>query len=373
MFKILKMGEMEPLNVSTLRKIADRIDFFPIYQRYGNIWSPERKKLLIDTIINGFDIPKFYFNYFLEANNILNPKGSSYAVIDGKQRLQTILDFLNDDFKLSNNFVYYEHPDIDLSNLTFSDLTINHPNVASIIEEYILDIVYIITDDEDRLEELFLRLNGGYALTNAEKRNAIGGDLNREIRTIVESHPFFVNKIRFKNPRYQHQDLLTRLLLIEKNEALVSLTNIALDQFVRDRRIESHETNNLVAKTISELDKFVVAFGDKDVLLRGKGVIPVYYYFISRHNPILDSFREFILQFENLRADNRSKPEEEQLPILIEFDRWNQQGVHRQNSLQERLEIISRYYTKFVEMGFINIDTEVQLNDLEIDQEEDDN
>lgn len=370
MFKILKLGEMEPLNVGTFHKIHDKIDFFPIYQRYGGIWSLERKRLLIDTIINGFDIPKFYFNYFVEANNILNPKGFSYAVIDGKQRLQTILDYLNDKFSLSDNFVFYADDNINLSNLRFSELSNRFPAIASSIEEYILDIVYVITDEEDKLEELFLRLNGGYALTNAEKRNAIGGHLNREIREIVENHGFFQQKIRFKNPRYQHQDLLTRILFIESSNELVSLTNSVLDEFVRANQYNSQDCEDLISRTISELDKFVEAFEDKDVLLRGKGIIPVYYFFISRFNPDLATLRNFIEQFEQIRTENRSLPDDEQVSILIEFDRWNQQGVHREKSLNERLEIINRFYSKFQEQGQISIETNVLLNDFELDNEE---
>jgi hypothetical protein len=373
MFKILKLGEMEPLSIGTFHKIHDKIDFFPIYQRYGGIWSNERKKLLIDTIINGFDIPKFYFNYFIEENNILNPKGYSYAVIDGKQRLQTILDFMNNKFGLSDNFVFYENENINLSGLRFNELAQRHSNIASRIEEYILDIVYVITDEEDKLEELFLRLNGGYALTNAEKRNAIGGHLNRAIREVVEQHEFFQQKIRFKNPRYQYQDLLTRILFIESSNQLLSLTNTVLDQFIRDNQNDSADCRDLIAKTVSELDKFVSVFEDKDPLLRGKGIIPVYYFFLSRNNPDLGSFRNFIEQFEQIRSENRSLPEEEQVSILIEFDRWNQQGVHREKSLIERLEIIDRYYARFHSDGQVSIRTNVHLADLEIDNEDDTN
>lgn len=370
MFKILKLGEMEPLSIGTFHKIKEKIDFFPIYQRYGGIWSTERKRLLIDTIINGFDIPKFYFNYFVEANNVLNPKGYSYAVIDGKQRLQTILDYLNDKFSLSDNFVFYEDSNLNLSNLRFSELSKRYPAIAYSIEEYILDIVYVVTDEEDKLEELFLRLNGGYALTNAEKRNAIGGHLNREVREIVENHNFFLQKIKFKNPRYQYQDLLTRILFIESNDELVSLTNNVLDGFVRANQNDSQECQDLITKTISELDKFIEVFDDKDPLLRGKGIIPVYYFFISRFNPDLRNLRDFVEQFEQIRAENRSLPEEEQVSILIEFDRWNQQGVHREKSLNERLEIIKRFYNKFQTDRRISIKTNVLLNDLEIDNED---
>ena len=371
MFKILKIGELEPLSIRAFQKIADRVDFAPIYQRYGNIWSPEKKRLLIDTIINGFDIPKFYFNYFVEENNILNPTKAIYAVIDGKQRLQIILDFLNDKFALDEEFVYYENPQFDLKGLKFSEIAIQHSYVASIIENFVLDIIYVITDEEDKLEELFLRLNGGAALTNAEKRNAIGGFINRQIREIVEHHIFFLNKLRFKNPRYQYQDLLTRLLFIEENNALLSLTNSALDRFVRDKANDTPEVNTLLQRTIITLDLFSVVFQDKDILLKGKGIIPVYYFFLTRHTPNPQNVRIFLEQFENVRLENRSLPEEEQKPILIDFDRRNQQGVHRDKSLKERLDVLTRYYEKFLVDGEINIRTSIVTDDIQLDEDED--
>lgn len=370
MFKILKIGELDPISIKAFHKIADKIDFVPIYQRYGNIWSPEKKKLLIDTIINGFDIPKFYFNYFVEENNILNPSKAIYAVIDGKQRLQTILDFLNDKFALDDEFVFYEMPSQNLKGLRFSQIASQHSYIASIIENFILDIVYIVTDEEDKLEELFLRLNGGYALTNAEKRNAIGGFLNKKVRETVEQHNFFTNKLRFNNPRYQYQDLLTRLLFVEENEALISLTNSALDKFVRANNNESQDNNDLFNKTIAALDLFSNVFLDKDTLLRGKGIIPVYYFFLTRHNPNLAQTREFLEQFERIRTENRSLEEEQQNPILIDFDRRNQQGVHRDKSLKERYDVLTRYYDKFIQDGQITIQTSIATDDIELDEDD---
>lgn len=373
MFKILKIGELEPLSIKSFQKISDRVDFAPIYQRYGNIWSPEKKKLLIDTIINGFDIPKFYFNYFVEENNILNPTKAIYAVIDGKQRLQVILDFLDDKFALDSEFVYYDEPQYNLKGLKFSQIAVEHSYIASIIENFILDIVYVITDEEDKLEELFLRLNGGSALTNAEKRNAIGGFLNRKIREYVEQHIFFTTKLRFKNPRYQYQDLLTRLLFIEDSNALLSLTNLALDKFVRDRASESDEINGLLQKTTSILDLFGEIFRENDTLLKGKGIIPVYYFFISRHTPLQQSVRDFLEQFESIRLENRTLKEEEQKPILIDFDRYNQQGVHRDKSLKERLDVLTRYYEKFLVDGKITIDTSIVTDDIQFEDEDEEN
>lgn len=371
MFKILKLGELEPMSIGAFKKIISKVDFFPIYQRYGNIWGIEKKKLLIDTIINGFDIPKFYFNYFIEKDNLLNSNNAIYAVIDGKQRLQIILDFLDDKFGLDKEFVFYENPDYNLKNLYFSELSVSHSSIASIIENYILDIVYIVTDEEDKLEDLFLRLNGGYALTNAERRNAIGGFLNKNIREIVEDHVFFTNKLKFKNPRYQYQDLLTKLLFVEYKNELVSLTNSSLEKFVREMAIESDDKIELLNRTRYKLNFLSEIFQDNDNLLKGKGIIPVYYYFIFRQNfgPVL--FRMFFEQFEILRIQNRSLSDDQQKSILIDFDRLNQQGVHRDKSLKERYEVLRRYFEEFLITGVINLETSINTNDLDILDEDD--
>ena len=40
----------------------DAIWVDPEYQRQGEVWSLEKKQLLIDSIINRYDIPKLYFH-----------------------------------------------------------------------------------------------------------------------------------------------------------------------------------------------------------------------------------------------------------------------------------------------------------------------
>jgi hypothetical protein len=59
----------------------------PDYQR-GLVWSDEDRNRLITTIMSGGDIGKFVF-----ARNDYGTEGDLYEVIDGKQRLDTILSF----------------------------------------------------------------------------------------------------------------------------------------------------------------------------------------------------------------------------------------------------------------------------------------
>lgn len=344
MFTILKKDELKPLTIQGFSEIINKIDFEPTYQRYGNIWSTSKKQLLLDTVINEFDIPKFYLNYFINENNDLNPNNFVYAIIDGKQRLLAIKEFLENKLRLSDTFIYYKDENINLRGLNRIEIAENFPQISYIIDNYILDVVYIVTDEEEKIEELFLRLNGGSALNNAERRNAIGGYLNRKIREIAESHPFFVENIKFKNPRFQHQDLLTKIAFIEFHNRLQTLSNDSLNQFVRTHNIENLETTDFIEKLIHKLDLLSKEFHPNDKLLVGKGIIPVYYWFINENNLYNINIRTYLESFEELRKENRLLEPEKQNPELVDFDRWNQQGTHRDKSLAGRVKILSKYY-----------------------------
>lgn len=351
MFKIYKLGELGDFNIETIISLRDSIDFHPVYQRYGGIWSKEKKQLFIDTILNDYDTPKFYFNYFSDSSNPLNSSNKIYAIVDGKQRLEAIFDFLADKFPLSQEFRFYDDENIKLKNLKYSEIAEKHPFILSKFYNYNLDIIFIDTDDEDKLEELFLRLNGGEALTNAEKRNAIGGEFNRKVREIVETHNFFTNKLRFNNPRYQYQDLFIKLALTEYNDELVSFKNNTLYNFIKDNKNFDSNISNVFTKVEDNLNQFKECFNDKDPLLSSKGVLPVFYFFYTRHLPENELFYSFLIEFEEIRKENRKKESSEANPVLVEYDRLNQQGVHLEKSLKLRYKVIEKTFNHFKRFG----------------------
>lgn len=359
MFKIYKLGDFGIFNIEKILSFETSIDFHPVYQRYGGIWSKEKKQLFIDTILNDFDTPKFYFNYFSDEKNSLNTNNKLYAVIDGKQRLEAILDFVNNKFRLSNNFKFNDDENIILKDLNYSDIVDKYPSVLSKFFSYELDIIFVDTDDEDKLEELFLRLNGGEALTNAEKRNAIGGDFNRRVRETVESNDFFTEKLRFKNPRYQHQDLFVKLALTESNSELVSFKNNSLYNFIKDNKDFSGKIVEVFDKVINNLNDLSQCFESKDSLLASKGIIPVYYYFYTRHLPENEMFYNFLQLFEDVRKQNRRKESHEANPLLMEYDRLNQQGVHLEKSLRFRYNVLEKgfnFYKKNKTLEHFSLD-----------------
>ena len=72
----------------------DLLDLSPDFQR-RSVWSENAKSYLIDTLISGLPIPKILF--LQELRNSRNVR----IVIDGQQRIRTILGFVNGDFKIS--------------------------------------------------------------------------------------------------------------------------------------------------------------------------------------------------------------------------------------------------------------------------------
>src|SRR5437762_14293169 len=90
---------------SALVVYSDRqeIELDPDYQRISGIWTLEKRQLLIDSIINGFDVPKLYFHEFIPFKTI-GGKRYRYAIVDGKQRIQTVWDFIDGKISLASDF-----------------------------------------------------------------------------------------------------------------------------------------------------------------------------------------------------------------------------------------------------------------------------
>lgn len=75
--------------------IAFGIDFEPEYQR-GYIWKDSDREALFDSIFMGADIGRFVLRKLSEAE--WRESGNSYEIVDGKQRLLTLLDYYQNRF-----------------------------------------------------------------------------------------------------------------------------------------------------------------------------------------------------------------------------------------------------------------------------------
>jgi hypothetical protein len=342
-----------PFQNSTILRINSEkevINTAPIYQRQGGIWNEQKKQLLIDSILNDYDIPKLYFH--LLGNNKKNSTEFDYAIIDGRQRIEAIWAFIEGDFLLSDDFEYLHDNKVKAAGLTYSDLAREYPKLKIRFDSYNLPIILVDTDDLDLIEDMFSRLNEAVPLNAAEKRNSLGGPMAKAIRE-VSCHQFFTEKVNFSNNRYQHREVTARLIFIEyslKNqEKIIDTKKPYLDKMVVEYNEQDLDPSPIVNKVYIVLDKMVSVFGKKDELLRAQSTITVYYMLFSdaiKKQSVDKVSRKKFLKFNAELASNR-KIAEKDITLanfdFLEFERMSQQGTNDANSIKERTRILSEY------------------------------
>lgn len=370
MFEKIEYSPIGKSDVKTLRELlqSDKIDKSPDYQRFGKLWSKEKKQLLIDSIINRYDIPKIYFHYLASASRELNQTDKLLAIIDGKQRLEAVEEFLKNELRISQNFTFLKDDSIDLKGLSFSQIENRFPWIADDILNYRFDFVFIETDERERIDELFLRLNEGVPLNNSERRKSYGGYLVLYALQKVEELEFFTNKVSFSNKRLEHFDLYTKLALIESSEDLKSFTKTTLDRLIKENKVQSQEIDDSLSRLDNNLKLLTKYFEDRDELLRSKSIVPLYYIFILKEGDNQGNNKlNFLRSFHELRKVNRKDlPYDRVNQIMIEFDRLTQQGANQKKSLEKRLLMLDRFYEKYVELGKLEIDTKISTAGLDL-------
>lgn len=113
------LGQYPSSSVLVVYSEREEIELSPDYQRISGVWTREKRQLLIDSLLNGYDVPKFYFHAFTPSRT-KGVRTYRYAIIDGKQRLQAIWEFINDELPLAEDFVYLHDEGIELGGLTYS-------------------------------------------------------------------------------------------------------------------------------------------------------------------------------------------------------------------------------------------------------------
>jgi uncharacterized protein with ParB-like and HNH nuclease domain len=81
----------------------DQLELNPRFQR-RSVWTDSARSYLMDTIVRGKPIPKVFIRQKLNTTT----KKSIREIVDGQQRMRTILSYMNDGFQISkrHNSIY---------------------------------------------------------------------------------------------------------------------------------------------------------------------------------------------------------------------------------------------------------------------------
>ena len=160
------------------RKMAEREVVMPGFQRQY-VWDRPRASRLIESFMMDLPVPPVF---------VSEQKDRTLLVIDGRQRLETIHRFFNEEFREAGNGKGAQkfrlagvNPDGRLNNKAFSDLD---PVDQRLLRNTVLRVLVIRQLDPDKnpaaIHHIFERLNtGGMQLRDQEVRNCIyAGGLN---------------------------------------------------------------------------------------------------------------------------------------------------------------------------------------------------
>ncbi len=309
-----RMEALRANNILQLHQWQEQINLDPPYQRLS-VWDRPKRQTFIDSILNGFDIPKLYFH---DVGSTIDSGPYRYAVIDGKQRLQALWDFMSNQLPLGRDFVFFDDPKVEAAGLTYDELMAQAPRLRARFDDFDVPVTVVQTDDENFIEDLFARLNIQVPLSAPEKRNALGGPLPFIIRKIGVS-PFFREYVRIRIDRLQHFDLAAKFLYLTYVDDVSSTKRQTLDNFVssfrkfRDEQKPQASKGNLRSlqeRTESLLEEMRSFFTKKDPLLASSGRATLYFHIFRRYRQLSQAIpltREMLEEFNELVTAARNK------------------------------------------------------------------
>jgi hypothetical protein len=246
-----------------LDKIYKRRDRYliPEWQR-GDVWNMERQQQLIDSILRGWKLPKFYF---VKSDN------EDYEVVDGQQRLNAIFDFFENELSLSaSSMKMFGGP-------LYKDLK---QKVADSFDDFEIEFDEIEDATEEDLKQFFQRLQQGLPLTGSEKLNSVHSKLRDFCRSLVQ-HEFFKKSVALADTRLAHFDIITKAAAVEI-EGID--TGLRFDDLKPIFEAQSNfSPTSAVAKRIrAALDSLAHAFPTQTAALRNRTVVQSLITFTAR-------------------------------------------------------------------------------------------
>jgi len=165
-------------NLDTLASLIEKgnIDLKPKYQRRHR-WDNGRKSRLVESFFMNVPVPPIFLN---------EDSYGKYSVIDGKQRLTAIYEFLRNRLVLSDLEVFSE-----INGKAYNDIDIELQSVIS-MRPTLRAVIILRQSDADIKYEVFQRLNSGGVKLNAQeiRNSAFTGSLNDLILELSENQLF---------------------------------------------------------------------------------------------------------------------------------------------------------------------------------------
>jgi len=240
------------------------INLDPPYQR-RSVWNQSYKDFFIDTILLNYPAPAVFLY------EEIKPDGTTkYNVVDGKQRLTAIFEFLKNEFPVGEKATLN-----DYRGKFFEELS---DEIRVEVYQYTFLVEYLPTANENIINSIFDRINRNVAkLTAQELRHAkysgefITSAEDFSISIFNDLHPSFPRIANKSKKQMKDVELVSQLLLLLETGPK-GYSSEELDAAYSDRDVEWLEKENVEARYRKVIDKLhqILLKDDENIIVKSR-------------------------------------------------------------------------------------------------------
>ena len=230
----------------------------PAFQR-TSVWTKADRAKLVDSILRNYPLPSIFLYKREHDGQYI------YDVIDGKQRIESILMFMG--VIRGHKFPTMSQLSLDKEKELIDWKLLCRKKFQHKITGYKVQAIEVSGDFADIID-LFVRINStGKALTASEKRHAkyYNSEFLRTAGKVAERYEdyFFSNKILSQNQlsRMKHVELICELMVSIHNEGVIN-KKIALDKVMDSNSILGKQVRYIKEQSIKTLNRLKIMFPD---------------------------------------------------------------------------------------------------------------
>lgn len=214
-----------------------KYNFDADYQRNGSVWSEDKQSFLIDSIFKNYPVPALFMR------TIINEDGRTlYDIVDGKQRLQSIIGFIEGTIALTSYFAeddFFPSEEKEkaerLAGKSFPEIRTDK-DLSEYVKQfwtYSLQVEYLYEESDELISNVFDRLNrNGEPLNKQELRNAkyARTQLLVEIKKL-SSIKFLHDKLeRLKIERMEDEEFVSELFILVLDDEIQDSSPAIIDE-----------------------------------------------------------------------------------------------------------------------------------------------
>jgi uncharacterized protein with ParB-like and HNH nuclease domain len=235
------------------------------YQRKSNVWSEDKKSFLIDSIMKNYPMPPIFVRPSIDTKT----GKTKYDIVDGKQRLESIIGFIKDNVPLTDYFwedgIFLEGPgdvEREISGKLFSEIK-SDDRFSEYIKQfwvYSINIDYLYEDNIELISNIFDRLNrNGVPLNPQELRNAkyYNTGLLAAIREICISDYWKSRFDRLKNERMEDEEFISELFFLAAEDKFFDSSQDEIDRLYEKYAAYNKNEIDEIIKKFNSITSFL--------------------------------------------------------------------------------------------------------------------